>query len=174
MSLIHISKNELTKGTLNELSSHESAPDEPQFIIVEGEVRDLPSPSIRLGVDPRLENTVRMINALEEKQKKLFPMLNKIPGKLEKEAEYSNKQLNYLASVQGSSKKYLMILAGAVAVLAAIAGGRLVHMGVSLWKKFRNQKTVSATRNEETMKSKKTGRRMRRLHQRDWRIIDFT
>jgi len=177
MSLIPISKGELSKSTLKEFANDERDPDEPDFIIVQ-EVDGLPPPTTRLGVDPRLETTVKMINAIEEKQKKLIPLLNKIPKTFEKEADYSNRQLNHLAAVQESSKKYLSILSGAVTVLAAIAVGRLVYMGVGIWKLFKKSKTPTTATESEGKEVAAKGNpatprnRSRRLHQRDWRILD--
>ena len=166
MSLIHIYEHAPGVGAFDETSLDSSIPNESDFVLVEGEVRGLPPPSTRLGVDPRLETPARMINAIEEKQGKLFPKLKKLPEMLEKEADYSNKQINHLVAKQDFSKKYLIILTGAVAVLATIAATRLAHMGVDLWKQLRKDKSTLATKLEGT----KGGRR--RLHQRDWRKIE--
>ena len=173
MSLVHLPKK-LPSASCEEPVSEGTTPDESKFILVE-EVSSLPPPSPKTRVDPRLEITVKMMEAIQERQNNIVPLLNKLPRLLEEEVEYTNKQLNHLADVQESSKKYLMILSGAVAIMTTLAGVKLVHTGVGFWKWFKKHTPASAEKvegNGVDGKESKPGRRIRRLHQRDWRISE--
>src|SRR2546421_626404 len=173
MSLVHLPKK-LSSASWEETVSEGTIADESKFILVE-EVSSLPPPSPRTRVDPRLEITVKMMEAVQERQDNIVPLLNKLPQLLEEEVEYTNRQLNHLANVQESSKKYLIILSGAVAIMTAMAGVKLVHTGVGFWKWFKTYTPTSAEKVEGTGvdgKESKPARRIRRSHQRDWRISE--
>jgi len=144
MSLIHAPKKGIPDAKF-EASLAGSSTHEPDFVIIQ-EVSDLPPPSQRLGVDPRLETTVKMIEAIEAKQKELLPELNKIPKQLEKEADNCNKQINYLAGVLEASKNYLWIIGGTVGILSVVAGLQAVNMGVGFWKWLKRSSTREENR----------------------------
>ena len=175
MSLVHIPRKGSDKFTVAEQAVNEPPTNEPDFIIVH-EVSSLPPPSPKMRVDPCLETTFKMVEAIEQKQNELLPILNKVPKELEKEADYSNKQLNHLAEVQKASKKYLLILSGAMGIMAALAGVKIFHMGVGFWKWLK--KYTPTTDTSSTGKAIPTKRRpgesrvkIRRSHQREWKMM---
>ena len=170
MSLVHKPKKGIPDATF-EPSVADSSAHEQDFVIIQ-EVSDLPPPSPKLGVDPRLETTVKMIEAIEAKQKELLPKLNKIPKQLEKDADDCNRQINYLAGVLEASKKYLWIIGGTVTFLSVVAGLQAVNMGVGFWKKTWLKR--SSTREGKLAEHNRTqsGVKVRRSHQREWKIMD--
>lgn len=173
MSLVHIPKKR--PYPFWEETKSEETLDGPNYITVE-EVSSLPPPALKTGVDPRLEITTIMIEAVQERQNTILPEINKLPKLLDAEVNNSNRQLNHLANVQEQSKKYLMILSGAVGIMTVLAAVKLVHRGVGFWRWFKKYKPKSikkvAGEGNGAAGEKKRRRRIRRSHQRDWRISE--